>query len=789
LKPPRSFRRLAFPAVRSKILADGFEKLNTHPRIDRTRALAPRAAVHEARNGMSSVEGARLPSAAAAATAPQPAPTEEARLLGDARRGATGKSPWRYLRRFARGEYVSYRVLTAIAFMAMGAVALVLNVTVERVAQAPVSMNWIQSLAGQADPHLAAHLAAARTENASLNSEVLHPRRLGGRLHAELEEEEQEIALRRQLERGRLKRRARPAAALGVTPDETGSEAASSSISAASEPANSGMTKTENDDSSASQPPAPSVGQSDQDAPRQTFPEVALLAANRVRADDARCDLRPHRGPSHGDVFKCDAAMFDEARNAVSPNADADAFSPAHSATGTPAWPLETRLTRNEGSANALRSSVNACRRGTRVDFDKGEKDRPYALPADGTSVAEKSVDSSLTSARAFSNIAPNSAYVYAFLHVHKCAGTFVDNKLRVAAEKVRQKTQTLGDTSHPSRLPPNRHAGLFPNFPLMELSTPETRRFMAWTFANARPPPPSSSGDVVVPFAEEGRKVAETKKESDETVDDVVSSFGDYGATSLRARYDAGERLFVKSSEAMGFCDFVDAPCAYLTVLREPLERFMSYYAYICLLGAENREHWTEEWLAQGKCTADPAQFARVISPAGFSMVDLLAPGGDATGRSGCRLAAAKRNLVSGCTRYLLLDRLDEGLRRLAKAVPDLREFAKTEREKVPLLGEGRTEGQTAEEGARPNRFATVATGAAAASLGRVSLAEQNSVNGKNSARDALSEAQKALLARYEADESIMAELREYLKEDKEVYDFAVARYEEQWDKPLATC
>ena len=212
-----------------------------------------------------------------------------------------------------------------------------------------------------------------------------------------------------------------------------------------------------------------------------------------------------------------------------------------------------------------------------------------------------------------------------------------------------------------------------------------------------------------------------------------------------------------------------------------------MSYYAYICLLGAENREHWTEEWLAQGKCTADPAQFARVISPAGFSMVDLLAPGGDATGRSGCRLAAAKRNLVSGCTRYLLLDRLDEGLRRLAKAVPDLREFAAPERE-TSVLGEGRPEGLAA-EGAKPNRLATVSTGAAAASLGRVSLAEQNSVNGKNSARDALSEAQKALLARYEADESSMAELREYLKEDKEVYDFAVARYEEQWDKPLATC
>jgi hypothetical protein len=120
---------------------------------------------------------------------------------------------------------------------------------------------------------------------------------------------------------------------------------------------------------------------------------------------------------------------------------------------------------------------------------------------------------------------------------------------------------------------------------------------------------------------------------------------------------------------------------------------------------------------------------------------------------------------------------------------VPDLREFAKTEREKYLCSARAEPRVKRRRRAREPNRFATVATGAAAASLGRVSLAEQNSVNGKNSARDALSEAQKALLARYEADESIMAELREYLKEDKEVYDFAVARYEEQWDKPLATC
>ena len=684
---------------------------------------------------MSSVEGARLPSAAAAATAPQPAPTEEARLLGDAR-GRAGavagrKSPWRYLRRFAEGEYVSYRVLTAIAFMGMGAVALVLNVTVERVAQAPVSMNWIQSLAGQADPHLAAHLAAARTEIAPL-SEVAHPRRLGGRLHAELEEEEQKIAMRRQLERRDLERRTRPAAALGgpfETPEETsetGAEAASVPTDAASPDGNAEKTGDAGVAREGQRRPEKAAG--------GTFPAVALAAASRVRADDARCDLRPHRGPSHGDVFKCDAAMFDEARRAARfGGKNASAFSPARSKAGTPAWPSQTSLTRNTArTPSVLRADTNACRRDTSVDFEGGEKDRPYVLRADGATTAEKSgVDSD-----AFANVAGSgSAYVYAFLHVHKCGGTFIDNKLRLAAEKVRARVQAQTDAGV---VAPQRHAGLFPNFPLMELTTTETRRFMAWTFANARPPPADSN-----------------------SVTRTSPALGDYGAANLRARYDAGERLFVKSSEAMGFCDFVDAPCAYLTVLREPMERFMSYYAYICLLGAENREHWTQEWLEKGRCDADPAQFARVVAPRGFSMVDLLAPGGDATGRSGCRLAAAKRNLVSGCTRYLLLDRLDEGLERLGNAVPDLREFADSSSE----------------------------LDAEAGSLGRVSLAKQNSVNGKNSAREALSDAQKALLARYEADESIMAELREYLKEDTEVYDFAVARYDEQWDKPLATC
>ncbi|MDC1215627.1 hypothetical protein N8152_02235, partial [bacterium] len=168
---------------------------------------------------MSNPEGGRLPSATAAATAPQPASAgEDARLLGEAKDGTPAgrtKSPWRLLHRFARGEYVSHRVLTAIAFLAMSAVGLVLNVTVERVAQAPVSSNWIQSLATQGDPHLAAHIASANA------SEVLHPRRLGGGslLKQRLEEEEREIAARRTVQLKQQRRRAE--ASLGVVAEDT----------------------------------------------------------------------------------------------------------------------------------------------------------------------------------------------------------------------------------------------------------------------------------------------------------------------------------------------------------------------------------------------------------------------------------------------------------------------------------------------------------------------------------------------------------------------------------------
>jgi hypothetical protein len=33
------------------------------------------------------------------------------------------------------------------------------------------------------------------------------------------------------------------------------------------------------------------------------------------------------------------------------------------------------------------------------------------------------------------------------------------------------------------------------------------------------------------------------------------------------------------------------------VTVLRDPVDRLISHYKYICLDGEEGREGWTEEW------------------------------------------------------------------------------------------------------------------------------------------------------------------------------------------------
>jgi hypothetical protein len=60
---------------------------------------------------------------------------------------------------------------------------------------------------------------------------------------------------------------------------------------------------------------------------------------------------------------------------------------------------------------------------------------------------------------------ATNSAYMYAFLHIHKCGGTFVESQMQAAAEA------NLGSFGQDEKA---IHAPLFEGYPLLELLTPE---------------------------------------------------------------------------------------------------------------------------------------------------------------------------------------------------------------------------------------------------------------------------------------------------------------------------
>lgn len=77
-----------------------------------------------------------------------------------------------YYRRLVEGDAISFRLFGAMAFLAIGAVAALLNVTVERVEDAPMSHNWIQNLAASGDPHASVHVAAGARESAADDSVV-----------------------------------------------------------------------------------------------------------------------------------------------------------------------------------------------------------------------------------------------------------------------------------------------------------------------------------------------------------------------------------------------------------------------------------------------------------------------------------------------------------------------------------------------------------------------------------------------------------------------------------------
>jgi hypothetical protein len=227
-----------------------------------------------------------------------------------------------------------------------------------------------------------------------------------------------------------------------------------------------------------------------------------------------------------------------------------------------------------------------------------------------------------------------------------------------------------------------------------------------------------------------------------------------------MRASYKEGHRAVSKGSLSMGACDAVDAPCAYLTVLRDPWEKFMSFYQYACLEGSENKGSWSEEWKRDATrkgydvsgCPASPTQFYQNVG----GMVEVLAPG--AAPDSRCAVEAAKRNLASPCMRFLLLENLEEGLQYMRDGLPD---FADIGAEHLDPAGDAAAQAQAKMVNSR-----------------------------RNGSSERMDDAKKKRLDAYKADENEMRELRRLMAGELEVYRFAKEeRYLKQWEEPLRTC
>ena len=254
-----------------------------------------------------------------------------------------------------------------------------------------------------------------------------------------------------------------------------------------------------------------------------------------------------------------------------------------------------------------------------------------------------------------------NSAYFWNFVHVPKAGGTYFKSLLH-ANEARRERALGGPDPRWDPELVKS-----WPTRPLVDMTEHSYANVM-WRYANRDFPASQFSGD------------------------------------GMRASYDAGYRAVSKGALSFGSCEHIDAPCAYLTVLRDPMERFVSHYSYLCLEGSEGMTSWDPEWIAEEEkyrdlgCPASPSEFLGRVG----KLTQLFAPGADP--ESACGVEAAKRNLVSPCVRYLLLDKLDDGLARMRARLPDFPEIG-AETAAGGRRGRARRGGRRA---SRPRREAT---------------------------------------------------------------------------------
>lgn len=188
--------------------------------------------------------------------------------------------------------------------------------------------------------------------------------------------------------------------------------------------------------------------------------------------------------------------------------------------------------------------------------------------------------------------------------------------------------------------------------------------------------------------------------------------------------------------SRAMGFCQLApEHPCVMLVVLRNPVERMISQYNYVCAEAKEGKKKWSPSWRKMGRCPLTLLEFVDSNLTSTTFLIDRLTQAGDAK----CGIKFALHNLKHSCLRFLLLEKLMDGVSRLA------RDWGSA---------------------MRPHLEAIV-----------------NQHKKKNQ-----SPYHHRTMFQIE-DKAIMAELRSRLKLDMEFYNRAKELYEEQWTVPLESC
>ena len=118
--------------------------------------------------------------------------------------------------------------------------------------------------------------------------------------------------------------------------------------------------------------------------------------------------------------------------------------------------------------------------------------------------------------------------------------------------------------------------------------------------------------------------------------------------------------------THAMGICQLhPNQPCVMTVILRHPIQRAISQYNYVCVEGKEGQKKWAESWKLAGRCPLTLLQFLETDLTSKTFLIDHLARTVDPN----CGFAIALENLSHPCVRFLLLDQLSDGLKRLATA------------------------------------------------------------------------------------------------------------------------